>query len=262
MPNRIEIIGIDKQHTASIRGAGVNLSAQLHAQATQHERNRLESVAEILALCAILVRQRVLQGTEVVAIKGAVYQYDQGTLANHTQAAHCLPGHLTFNTQSIHDLDRWNQRELSERKIKPIPAAAKLRNLGGRTDVVDARINQTDSFAERMSDARGLAPLLARAGYDLIQGRPLARGTDWASVREATWQAFTHYRASASLVCEERQDRLTLALPGMTAAEGVKAREKIAILTDYAGVLQGAFQPDCLQGQNFGVLVRDVVAGS
>ena len=262
MPNRIEIVGIDKQNTPSIRQAGSNVSAQLHAQATLHERNRLDSVAEILALIAILVRQRVLQGTEVVAIAGALYQYDQGSVANHTQAAHCLPGHLTFNTQSIHDLDRWTQADLTRSKLKPIPIAAKLRNLGGRTDVADARINQTDSFVERMFDVRGLAPLLARATYGLIQGRALARGADWAAVREATWHAFTHYRATASLACEERLDRLTRSFPTLNAAQRTAAGEKMAILADYASVLQGAFQPSCLQGQNFAVLVRDVVTAS
>jgi hypothetical protein len=88
---RAHLIGID-QLTAKPLAAAVDPQAVLRDQASNHERNRLESVAETMALVGAMTFQKVLSGREQVRVARAVFQFGRGVLEDNTVAAHCLPG--------------------------------------------------------------------------------------------------------------------------------------------------------------------------
>src|ERR1700722_18302693 len=89
--------GIDGPTETPLRLAA-NRNAEIERQAKWHEANRLNSVAEELALVAVMRKQQVFVGTEKISVVGAQRQFRSGTRADETQAAHCLPGQLYLNS--------------------------------------------------------------------------------------------------------------------------------------------------------------------
>ncbi|HYY29349.1 MAG TPA: hypothetical protein VE860_15460 [Chthoniobacterales bacterium] len=142
--HRTHLIGIDKPTKDS--------QATLEQQAKKHEINRLESVAETIALVGALTFQKVLSGREQLTVVGAGFQWGRGTVKTKTVAAHCLPGQLEFNSRPIQTMPNWKEASVRECGFKPLALSSKLRNLSARSDVVDVIVNQTDSLLERMRD--------------------------------------------------------------------------------------------------------------
>jgi len=91
------IPGIDGPTETPLRLA-TDRKAEIERQATWHEGNRLNSVAEELALVAVMRKQQVLMGKEKISVIAAQRQFRKGTHVDETQAAHCLPGQLYLNS--------------------------------------------------------------------------------------------------------------------------------------------------------------------
>ena len=227
----------------------------LRQQAVMHEHNRLETVAELLALTAILTVQRVLTGHEVITIGRAMFQFGQGDRAQGIQAAHCLPGHPYFNGLALHTVDEWQPEILARHQIKPLPLASKLRNLCGRTDYVDASLNQTDCLIEIMDDGRGLKPTLGRALHHLQQHLKHRPAKDWPAVGELVAQAMEIYRQHASYVCQERLHQLPF-----TNTSDATTTSKSHILESYLQMVQnGALIPEACSQHGFQQITRDTI---
>lgn len=262
---RQHIIGLDKPAAASIR-SNADLTPHLQFQAADHEGNRLETVAEVLALIAILRRQEVLTGREVVSVEGAVYQFGKGIRADSTHAAHCLPGHLAFNALPFQTMAEWNPARLHARGIKPLPLASKLRNLCGRTDVVDETVNKTDSALEMMANGRGLKPLLGRVVGEVVHDPRLLPSATWDVARAVAAEALANYRRGATQLCQARIGELAARTgTGATPAndEERKARYGTAVAQVYLRILGStATPPDALTTAGFNQAVRDVVRES
>lgn len=200
--------------------------AELDAQADRHERNRLEAVAETIGIVGIMTARGLLTGGEIVTVGGAIYQFGKGAREQQVVAAHCLPGQLAFNGQPLHTSTDWSPALLASCGLKPLPLAAKLRNLSGLTDYVAAIVNQADSLVEIMPGGGGLKPsfgiAVGRLMRDLAAGRP----RDWQSVSTLVIHALEHYRLNASNACKTRLDQLDPLVPGPApdSAEALKSR--------------------------------------
>ena len=264
-PPRMKLAGMDKPTAASIR-TNADLAPYLQLQARVHEANRLETVAEVLALVAVIRRQEVLAGNEVVSVEGAMYQFGKGIRADGTVAAHCLPGHLMFNALPFQTMAEWEVARLHARGIKPLPLASKLRNLCGRTDVVDENINKVDSAVEIMANGLGLKRLLERVVGQVVNHPRLTSTAAWSVARTTAANAFAIYRGDASRFCQARIQVLSTQIGRGTAPandEERNARYGIAIAQTYLLVLGSTTTPpEALGTAGFTQLVRDVVKGS
>lgn len=207
----------------------------LRQQAVMHENNRLETVAEILALTAIMTTQRVLTGNEVITVGRAMFQYGRGNREQGIQAAHCLPGHPYFNSRALHTVDEWQPDILVSHHLKPLPLASKLRNLCGRTDYVDSSLNQADCFIEILDDGRGLKPTLGRALYHLQQHIKHSPGMKPSDAGELVARSLEIYRQHASYACEERLQQLQI-----IAASDAAANHRSHVIENYLGIVQDA----------------------
>lgn len=218
-----------------------------------HERHRLESVAEMLALLGILTMKQVLTGNDAVGVRGAVFQWGEGDKSAKLAAAHCIPGQIKFNGVALHERMVWTEVYLQEKGIKPLHMDAKLRNVSARTDVVDQVVNQTDSLLEIISYAgsRGLKYELAAAANHVTTlatvQRVRAKGQQSAIVQELPpliHSAMSQYRNRAALTCEERLDWLQEKVKGAeNADESATRKQQLVIVEDYLSVVQNKSTP-------------------
>jgi hypothetical protein len=259
-PARIQLIGLDKPSAPPLRGAGDPL-LMLRTQASAHERNRLESVAEILALIAILMMKKVLTGLERVTVRGAVFQWGKGVRVDGTVAAHCLPGQLRFNDTALDDRTDWTANFLEQHGLKPLPLGAKLKNLGARTDVADQAINNTDSLLEITDRGQGLKTRFEGATQQLITRGFYETARGPVQLIELVRGATNHYRLGATLTCEERWDWLKLQMKtGAPEPELDRRRRQVVVLEEYLKILrERSFIPYFETRSGFEELFREVV---
>jgi hypothetical protein len=259
MSNRLHIKGLDKPAAQALRLAA-DPRGVLRTQAGVHERHRLETVAETLALTGLMTAKKVLTGREVVTVAGAVFQFGKGVRADATVAAHCLPGQLEFNAWPIHAFADWNMETLRERGMKPLPLSSKLCNLSGRTDVVDVAVNHVDSALEIMDRGRGLKPLFGRAASQLLELCLRTQPSNLGGVKDLAGKAMHQYRLSASYACEERLANLAAFAP--TDGESLEnIQRKMIVAEEYLQVVRdGSFVPDAITSSGFDDLVKDVIA--
>ena len=257
---REHLIGLDKPTTAPL-SAAANAEAVLRNQASNHERHRLESVAETIALVAAMTSQKALSGREQVRVGGAVFQFGRGVRDDNTVAAHCLPGQLEFNSRPVHTMPDWNQAFLRACGLKPLALSSKLRNVSARTDPVDLIVNQTDSLIESMRDGRGLKPALGRTVYGLMEEFSRRKPDNWAAVEEMVRDSTRHYRLTASYACEERLDDLTqYAKLAISDSKLESINYKLIIAKEYLKVVQDAsFVPEPTTFTGFLQVVKDVI---
>lgn len=261
MAHRKHLVGIDDRRFSSIRGQA-DLKPHLRVQAREHELHRLESVAEVLCLVAIMIRQGVLTGRETVSADAAIFQFGKGSRIASVQAAHCLPGQLKFDAHPFHLMGNWNESTLRDRGLKPIPLDGKLRNLSGRTDLVDTLINQTDSFLEIMSRGRGLKSVLAHTVGQMIKQPALVPSASWPTVRKVVLESLASYRRSAISVCQQRvEDVVSRNKPALLGQAPSPDQYKAAIVLEYMQVLlSNTSLPEPLNLSAFRWLLRDVIA--
>lgn len=230
----------------------------LKEQSLYHEYNRLEAVAEMIGMVGIMTARGVLSGNEVITVDGAIFQYAPGDRATRVVAAHCLPGHPRFAGHLLHTADDWKPNLLEKYKVKPLPLAAKLRGVFGRTDFVDETVNQSDSLIEKMAGGRGIKPSLGNCLYRLQQNLKYRRARDWATIGELAAQALQDYRIHASYACEERLDYLQ-----RNFAHDSTANKKSHVLEVYLQTVQNNhITPDAAEPCGFQELVSEVVARS
>ena len=263
MAGRNHLIGLDKPSAISIRGMS-NPWPELRRQAVGHEMNRLESVAEILGLIGILTARRFLSGHENVSAKAAFFQFGQGVRADATQAAHCLPGDLYFNSIPLRDMADWAPESLRDRGIKPLPLASKLRNLHARTDVVDQSLNTTDSNLEIMSNGRGLKHALARTVQNMITEMTRVPLSGWEGLHRLQIRHLQAYRMYANFACLERIDQYQSEIFRAKGTKSQPALEtKMAIARVYQETLTDhAFEPEANSSASFHWMLRDVLLDS
>ena len=263
MGDRMHLIGIDKETSSPLRSA-TNPLLVLRQQASTHERDRIDSVAETMSLIGVLTAKKILSGREVVTVGGAIFQWGSGVRTDRTVAAHCLPGHLRFNSHPIHTDPEWSDQQLQGRGVKPLAMSSKLRNLSARTNVVDTLVNEVDSLIERMGGDRGLKPLFGRSVHRMMEKFIHERPDTWSDMGELVRDAIDHYRLAAGFVCEERMDylgdrnaRLPLGSPP-SAEEALQ--QKQAIADEYLQIVQdGAFVPPSMTDTGFRWVIRDVL---
>ncbi len=260
MAHRKHLVGIDDRRFTSIRGQA-DLKPHLRVQAREHELHRLESVAEVLCLVAIMIRQGVLTGRETVSAEAAIYQFGTGSLVASVQAAHCLPGQLKFDGQPFHLMANWSKSTLLDRGLKPIPLDGKLRNLSGRTDLVDTLINQTDSYLEIMSRGQGLKFVLAHTTGQMIRQPALVPSASWPTVRKVVVESMAAYRRNAVSVCQQRvEDVVSRNKPALLGQPPGTDQYKAAIVLEYMQVLlSNTLLPEPLNLSAFRWLLRDVM---
>jgi hypothetical protein len=258
--SRKQVKGLDKP-TAEPLSAAKNAEAVLRDQAKNHERHRLESVAEAIVLVGTMTFQKALSGREKVRVGGAVFQFGRGVREDNTVAAHCLPGELEFNSRPVHTMPDWNEAFLRERGFKPLALSSKLRNVSARTDVVDLIVNQTDSLIETMGDGRGLKPGLGRAVYGLMEQFSRRKPTDWPAVEELVRETIYHHRLTAAYACEERLDDLTQYAKFAVSQPRLESiNNKLIVAEEYLHVVQDAsFVPEPATLTGFLWVVKDVV---
>jgi hypothetical protein len=233
-----------------------NPLAVLREQALRHEFNRLESVAELMGMVGIMTARKVLSGHELVTVGKAIFQYGQGDRAAQIQAAHCLPGQILFDGRPVHTAEDWTPGLLERCKIKPLPLAAKLRNVCGRTDFVDQSVNQADSLIEIIQDGRGIKRSLGRSVQMLQQHLKYRPGRDWHDIGELVTQAVKNYRDLAANACEERLIKLQ-----SFVASDPAAQRKSHVLENYLQTVQDSHvSPEICQPPGFMRLVGEVVA--
>lgn len=227
----------------------------LRQQAVMHENNRLETVAELLAITAIMATQRVLTGNEVITVGRAMFQFGRGDSQRGIQAAHCLPGQPYFNSRALHTVDEWQPEILARHQLKPLPLASKLRNLCGRTDYVDSSLNQADCFIEILDDGRGLKPTLGRALYHLQQHVKHRPGMKPGEAGEMVARSLEIYRQHASYVCEERLQQIQY-----IAASDEAANRRSHIIGNYLDIVQdGTRIPSAATSQGFHLTILETV---
>jgi hypothetical protein len=162
--NRYHIRGLDKLTARPLASYPTpeTAKAALAMQASVHEQHRLDAVAQEIVLVCALAASKVISGHDMITVAKAWPQWGKGTKKDNTVAAHCLPGRILLNARPIDNLSEWlSEDSLDKCGIKALPMASTLRNLHGRTDVVDLIVNQVDSRLEIMTRGRGLKPLLA-----------------------------------------------------------------------------------------------------
>ena len=259
-PPREHLIGLDQQTTGPL-SAAADPKAVLRDQASIHERHRLESVAETVALVGAMTFQKVLSGREQIRVRGAVFQFGRGVLEDNTVAAHCLPGQLEFNSRPVHTMPDWNEAFLRECGLKPLALSSKLRNVCARTDAVDRIVNQTDNLIESMRNGRGLKPALGRTVYGLMEQFSRRKPANWPSVEELVRDSMRHYRLTASYACEERLDDLDQhAKFAISESKLESTNRKLIVAEEYLEVVQDAsFVPEPTTLTGFLQVVKDVI---
>jgi hypothetical protein len=259
MSHRKQLIGLDKPAAGPL-SAAANPRTVLSYQASLHEKHRLETVAEAMALVGVMTFTKALTGREKVRVRGAFFQFGQGVRKDDTVAAHCLPGYLEFNSVPLHEMPNWNENFLTECGLKPLALSSKLRNVYARTDAVAGVVNQTDSLLEMMRDGRGLKPTLERAAYGLMEQFLHRKPTTWPAVGDLVQNGFNHYRLVAGYACEERLDDLAEeAKFAKSKSELLSIDYKTIVTEEYLEVAQdGSFVPECATLTGFLSVVKDV----
>jgi hypothetical protein len=201
------------------------LAGGLAMQALIHEGNRLESVAEEIVLACVLAGSKVIGSADMVTVAGgARYQFGKGARKDNTVAAHCLPGRLLVNARPIDTLAEWLKEDaLKDRGIKPLPISSKLRNLHGRTDVVELIVNQVDSRLERMRRGRGLKPLFGSTVQRVVAPSALEGHVNLPMIMELSHAAMDFYRLTGQFMCEELHDTLSAELREASAESKAKS---------------------------------------
>ena len=251
--HRHQIIGLDKPSA---------VAGELAIQASIHERHRLESVAEEVVLACVLAGSKVIGSADLVTVQGgARYQFGRGVREDNTVAAHCLPGRLLINARPIDTLSQWvSEDSLKHRGIKSLPMTSKLRNLHGRTDVVDVMVNRADSRLERMTLGRGLKPLFGRTVHQVVAPCALEGNVNVPMILEVGHAAMDLYRLSGQLMCEELYDTLSIELRKIgSEAESKFITSSMVVLESYFSELNDtSFIPDSLSVPGCELTVNEV----
>ena len=238
------------------------MRAEIRRQAAKHEQHRMDTVAETLTLVGFLRQKKVLSGAEVIRVTGARDQWTSGSRDQGTQAAHCIPGWLAFNTTALHEMTGWTPDNLLSRGLKAQPLSVKLRNLGGRIDLMATVINTADSALERMSGDRGLKPALRRATYNLMSKLQQSRTDDVRVVEDAVRVVMYDYRQIASYVCEERLEfYANSGAKALSPQEGERIEERALAVESYLGVVQDrSIDPFGTTPPTFADILKDIVS--
>jgi hypothetical protein len=252
--------GIDGPTETPLRLA-TNRKAEIERQAQWHEGNRLHSVAEELALLAVMRKQQVFLGAEKISVIAAQRQFRSGTRADETQAAHCLPGQLLLNSLPIYDLHGEQERLIRRRGMKPLPLFSKLTHLHSRTDVVHIALNSVDSLIEDMAGGRGLTVLLERSVYRLFERYRFEKPGGWEADFERVRVTVDGYRVASGYACEERLDYLSVKQSRAGSTQELQSlSDQIVAANGYLGVVQDpSFVPETSQITNFLWLLKDVL---
>jgi hypothetical protein len=229
---------------------------------TDHETNRLEIVAELVALIGVMVFQKALSGQERVSVIGAFYQDRRGSRSSRTAAAHCLPGHVLFNSMSLHTMPDWKAGFLKQCGLKPLALSSKLRHLFGHTDLVDEVVNQTDSLLEIMDNGRGLKPALERTVYGMMEQVRRRNPASWPALAELVRDGMDGYGVSVRYTYEERCDWLRQKLGSALPSERVLINAKLGVVQNYLKVVKDpSVVPAAKTLAGFLDVVKDVVEG-
>jgi hypothetical protein len=248
---RDHIRGLDKASARPLSSYPTPEAARaaLATQASVHEQNRLDSVAQEIVLVCVLAASKVLALHDMFTVVGAKPQWNKGTKSDNTVAAHCLPGRILLNARPLDYLSEWlSEDSLDKCGIKALPMASTLRNLHGRTDVVDLIVNQVDSRLEIMTRGRGLKPLLAATVNRVVRPCRLEGNVNLPMIMEVGRQALDYYQLAGRFKYEELHEELSVdRREARSESEATKLDNKLLVLEKFADEMNNTLvAPDAL----------------
>lgn len=143
-------------------------------EAEEHEKDRLETVAEFFALMSVLAWAGILSGDNAASKGRTWYQDGKGTKADRTEAAHCIPQQVLINGRRPPDLLD-SESELHQGGLKPLPVFTKLVSVFARTNKVSVEVNDTDGSIENVSGSLGIKLAFVKWTdhlLDILEKRP------------------------------------------------------------------------------------------
>jgi hypothetical protein len=249
--NRYHIRGLDKLTARPLASYPTpeTAKAALAMQASVHEQHRLDAVAQEIVLVCALAASKVISGHDMITVAKAWPQWGKGTKKDNTVAAHCLPGRILLNARPIDNLSEWlSEDSLDKCGIKALPMASTLRNLHGRTDVVDLIVNQVDSRLEIMTRGRGLKPLLAATVNRVVRPCRLEGNVNLPMIMEVGRQALDYYQLVGRFKYEELHEELSVdRRKARSESEATKLDKKLLVLEKFSDELNNTLvTPDAL----------------
>lgn len=252
---RTHLKGIDDRGPLSLT-TGQQGFAALQAEAIIHERNRLESVAELYCLLCILSYGGILSGANAATKGKTTYQFGKGKKADRTEAAHCLPGQILINGH-YPDIILDTAANVANAGLKPIPMSSKLRHLFGRTDITSVEVNDTDSSIETVTGDIGIKPAFVLCTDNLFSELEKSPPDNKVKVLRHAQAAYREFLEAAKLATRTRLNiRLNLRLTDPGAQR--KNQEQIRLLLSFMQAQGGALNPFPLYASAFKLLWEEV----
>lgn len=257
---RTRIPGIDDRVAPVTAGfTGDRLPAEVEC-AREHERHRLESVAELYCLLGVLSKSGVLGVPSTVTLGKTTYQFGRGVRPDRTEAAHCLPGQLLFDGVRPDDiLVQKGAAFLENRGLKAVAITSKIRNLFGRTDLTSREQNDADSDVESNIGEMGLKAQFPAVTMLMVKdfgGNP--ERMEWEDVRHAVGRGYQAFRAAslrAAKLAGEAIPQKIVKYPGRKASYELRR----AILKAFEDECRTLTFPDLISRPGFDALLREVV---
>lgn len=202
---RTAIIGLDDRKPL-YQTTGQSGVAALRAEAGIHERNRLETVAELYALLSVLAWAGILSGGNAASKGKTTYQFGKGSREARTEAAHCLPAQVLINGRYPNSLLE-SAANVHRAGLKPLPVASKLRNLFGRTNITSVEVNDADGSIERISGGLGIKIAFVKWTDHLLVQLEKSPPQSKAGVLKAAREAYTFYLDAEKIATRTRLSR-------------------------------------------------------
>jgi hypothetical protein len=202
---RTPIIGLDDRKPLH-QTTGQSGIAALRAEASIHERNRLETVAEFYALMSVLAWAGILSGPNAASKGKTTYQFGKGTKESRTEAAHCLPAQVLINGRYPNSLLE-SAANVHQCGLKPLPVASKLRNLFGRTNITSVEVNDADGSIERISGGLGIKIAFVKWTDHLLDQLEKSPPQSKADVLKTAREAYTNFLDAEKIATRTRLSR-------------------------------------------------------
>jgi hypothetical protein len=252
---RTHLKGIDDRGPLS-KTTGKQGFAALQAEAIIHEKNRLESVAELYCLLSLLAYGGILSGTNSATKGQTTYQFGKGSKADRTEAAHCLPGQILINGH-YPDIILDTAANVEQAGLKPIAMSSKLRHLFGRTDITSVEVNDTDSSIETVTGDIGIKPAFVLSTDKLFSELEKSPPSTKVKVLRHAQAGYKEFYDAARLATRTRLNmRLNARLTDATDQK--KNQEQILLLLAFMQAQGAALNPSPLYASAFKLLWEEV----
>ena len=182
--------------------AGVHMMPfSLRHRAETHERNRQRVVLSILLDVHLMALTGYIKKGDLITLRGAISQNLEGSAADATAAAHCVPRQLLINIRTPQDI-LFNP--LGDDLPPMAERAFALDVLFAETDILPVNFNIADSRAERL----GLNYAFLKACKYIISAAHYGGEMKAAQILSVVENAFSIYKNEASQAFTAAAERL------------------------------------------------------